>query len=74
MYQVLNQHLNMPVLGPEEPAVSKIRNEYIRTIVIKIPEAISPQGTKKTIQKILNSFDVISQYRSVKLVVNVDFG
>ena len=74
LYQVLSQHLKMPVLGPEEPAVSKIRNEYIRTIVIKIPDTVSPQSTKKTIQKILNSFDVISQYRSVKLVVNVDFG
>lgn len=74
LYQVLTQHLQLPVLGPEEPAVSKIRNEYIRTIVIKIPETASLQGTKKTIQKILNSFDVISQYRSVKLVVNVDFG
>lgn len=72
LYQVLNQHLQMPVLGPEEPAISKIRNEYIRIIMIKIPESISPQSTKKTIQKVLNSFDVISQYRSVKLVVNVD--
>ncbi|RXR28302.1 primosomal protein N' [Flavobacterium piscinae] len=74
LYQVLSQQLKMPVLGPEEPAVSKIRNEYIRTIVIKIPDSVSLQGTKKTIQKVLNSFDVISQYRSVKLVVNVDFG
>jgi len=72
LYQVLNQQLNMPVLGPEEPAISKIRNEYIRTIMIKIPDTVSPQGTKKTIQKILDSFDVISQYRAVKLVVNVD--
>ncbi|GGD31156.1 replication restart helicase PriA [Flavobacterium orientale] len=72
LYQVLSQHLQMPVLGPEEPAISKIRNEYIRTIMIKIPETVSPQQTKKTIQKILNSFDVIVQYRSVKLVVNVD--
>jgi primosomal protein N' (replication factor Y) len=25
----------MPVLGPEEPAISRIRNEYIRIIIIK---------------------------------------
>ena len=25
LYQVLNQQLNMPVLGPEEPVISKIR-------------------------------------------------
>jgi primosomal protein N' (replication factor Y) len=72
LYQVLNQQLNMPVLGPEEPAVSKIRNEYIWTIMIKIPDSVSPKGTKKTILKILNSFDVILQYRAVKLIVNVD--
>lgn len=73
LYQVLQQHLTIPILGPEEPVVSKIRNEYIRTIVIKIPDSVSQQSTKKTIQKVLNSFNVISQYRSVKLVVNVDF-
>jgi primosomal protein N' (replication factor Y) len=35
LYQVY--HLNIPVLGPEEPAINRIRNEYIRTIIIKIP-------------------------------------
>ncbi|WNM18328.1 replication restart helicase PriA [Flavobacterium capsici] len=72
LYQVLKQNLNIPVLGPEEPAVSRIRNEYIRTIIIKIPNDNSLQGTKKTIQKILNSFDMVSQYRAIKVVVNVD--
>jgi primosomal protein N' (replication factor Y) len=72
LYQVLQQNLSIPVLGPEEPAVSRIRNEYIRTIMVKIPADTSLQGTKKTILKILNSFDVILQYRAVKLIVNVD--
>jgi primosomal protein N' (replication factor Y) len=72
LYQVLQQNLNMSILGPEEPAISKIRNEYIRTIMIKIPEKVSQQGTKKTIQKILNSFEAIAQYRAVKLIINID--
>ena len=72
LYQVLQQNLSIPVLGPEEPAISRIRNEYIRTIMIKIPGETSLQGTKKTIQKILNSFDLISQYRTIKVTVNVD--
>jgi primosomal protein N' (replication factor Y) len=71
--QVLQQNLSIPVLGPEEPAISRIRNEYIRTIMIKIPGETSLHGTKKTIQKILNSFDMISQYRTIKVTVNVDF-
>ncbi|HTG65316.1 MAG TPA: primosomal protein N', partial [Flavobacterium sp.] len=59
LYQVLSQHLNIPVLGPEEPAINRIRNEYLRTIMIKIPQDLSIVGTKKTIQKILNSFDAV---------------
>jgi primosomal protein N' (replication factor Y) len=72
LYQVLSQSLSMPVLGPEEPAVSRIRNEYIRTILIKIPANISVKGTKKTIQKIMNSFNTVAQYKAVKITVNVD--
>lgn len=73
LYQVLSQNLNMPVLGPEEPVISRIRNEYIRTILIKIPQNVPLGGTKKTIQKILNSFEAVAQYRSIKVITNVDF-
>ncbi|MET3029064.1 primosomal protein N' [Flavobacterium sp. UW10123] len=73
LYQVLNQNLGMPVLGPEEPAISRIRNEYIRTILIKIPQNLHLGNTKKTIQKMLNSFEAVAQYRAIKVVINVDF-
>lgn len=73
LYQVLSQNLDMPVLGPEEPPISRIRNEYIRTIMVKIPQQSSIGMTKKTIQKILNSFEAIAQYRAVKVIANVDF-
>ena len=73
LYQVLSQNLGMPVLGPEEPAISRIRNEYIRTILIKIPQNLPLGSTKKTIQKMLNSFEAVPQYRAIKVVINVDF-
>ncbi len=73
LYQVLQQNLNMPVLGPEEPAISRIRNEYLRTIMIKLPQNVGVASTKKTIQKILNSFEAVAQYRAIKVSVNVDF-
>ncbi len=72
LFQVMQQNLTTPVLGPEEPAINRIRNEYIRTILIKIPQNQSITGTKKTIQKILNSFDVIPQYKAIKIALNVD--
>lgn len=73
LYQVLSQNLNMPVLGPEEPLISRIRNEYIRTILIKIPQNQHLGNTKKTIQKMLNSFEAVAQYRAIKVIANVDF-
>ena len=73
LYQVLKQNFDIPILGPEEPAINRIRNEYIRTIMIKIPSNQPLQPTKKTIQKILNSFDLVAQYRTIKVTVNVDF-
>ncbi|RTY66684.1 primosomal protein N' [Flavobacterium sp. LS1P28] len=73
LYQVISQNLNMPVLGPEEPAISRIRNEYIRMIIIKIPQNVSIGNTKKTIQKMLNSFEAVAQFRAIKVTSNVDF-
>lgn len=73
LYQVLSQNLQIPVLGPEEPGINRIRNEYIRTIMVKIPQEGALVSTKKVIQKMLNSFEAVVQYRSIKVTVNVDF-
>ena len=73
LFQVMSQNLALPVLGPEEPPISRIRNEYIRTIMIKIPQNSSIGSTKKTIQKMLNSFEAIPQYRAIKVAINVDY-
>lgn len=72
LYNVLVQQLQVPVLGPEEPAISRIRNEYIRTILIKIPNQNHLGQTKKTIQRVLNSFEAVAQYRAIKVTLNVD--
>ena len=73
LYQVMSQNLALPVLGPEEPPISRIRNEYIRTILIKIPQSSSMGSAKKTIQKMLNSFEAVPQYRAIKGAINVDY-
>jgi primosomal protein N' (replication factor Y) len=73
LYEVLKQHLQMPVLGPEEPSISRIRNEYIRTILIKIPTNSTVGSTKKQLHKMLNSFEAVPQYRSIKTIINVDY-
>ncbi len=70
---VMSHNLDMPVLGPEEPGISRIRNEYIKNILVKIPHDRPILGTKKTIRKILDSFETVAQFKSIKTIVNVDF-
>jgi len=72
LYNVLVQQIHVPVLGPEEPAISRIRNEYIRAILVKIPLGEPLGKTKTAIRKILDSLDAVPQYRAVKVTVNVD--
>ena len=68
MQNVFKQH----VLGPEFPPVARIRNEYYKNIMLKIPQNQSLGKTKSVLQKILISFNAISAYRSVRVIVNVD--
>lgn len=72
LYQVAKQNLALPVLGPEEPVISRIRNEYLRVILIKIPQQSSLAGTKKTVQKMLDSFERVGQFKAIKVALNVD--
>lgn len=60
------------VLGPEYPPIARIQNQYLKNILIKIPPKQSVQKTKKAIERINTSFGVISEYKSIKVIFNVD--
>lgn len=66
--QVFNNH----VLGPESPPISRIRNQFHKNILVKIPKQQSLSKTKEAIIKINNSFQSIKDFRSVKVILNVD--
>jgi primosomal protein N' (replication factor Y) len=61
------------VLGPEFPPVARIRNQYIKQVLIKIPRNRSLKKTKNSIKRIENSFNAISWYRSVRVIYDVDY-
>ena len=60
------------VLGPEYPPVARIRNQYLKNVIVKITHDQSLAKTKKGIKRIEKSFNAISQYRSVRVIYNVD--
>ncbi|GGZ91166.1 replication restart helicase PriA [Algibacter mikhailovii] len=60
------------VLGPEAPPIARIRNQFHKNILIKIPKQQSLAKTKEAIIKINNSFLNVKDFRSVKVILNVD--
>jgi primosomal protein N' (replication factor Y) len=60
------------VLGPEYPPVARIRNQYLKHVLVKIPDGQSLSKTKKSIARIEKSFNAISNYRAVRVIYNVD--
>ncbi|MBQ0733022.1 replication restart helicase PriA [Aquimarina celericrescens] len=60
------------VLGPEFPPISRIRNQYHKNVLIKIPQGQSLIKTKEVIHKINNSFKSIKEFSGVRIIINVD--
>lgn len=60
------------LLGPTTPSVSRVRNQYIRTMVIKIPPKQSLKSTKENILRIKNMFQAVKDFRPIKFIVDVD--
>ena len=63
---------NENVLGPSSPAISRIRNQHIKTILIKLPKEKPLKQSKAIIQKIKNSFQSVSDFRAVRFNIDVD--
>ncbi len=60
------------VLGPSTPSIAKIRNYYIRTLIIKIPQKQSLIVTKNNILRVKNSFQAVKEFRPIKFNIDVD--
>jgi primosomal protein N' (replication factor Y) len=60
------------VLGPEFPPVARIRNQYLKHILVKIPQKQSLGKTKEAILKINTSFLSVKDFRPIRVILNVD--
>jgi primosomal protein N' (replication factor Y) len=68
----LRNQFNDLVLGPTSPAVSRIRNKYIKHLLVKLPVNSNLNKRKEVLQKIKISFHSISEFRSVNFIFDVD--
>jgi len=60
------------VLGPTAPVVSRVRNQYIKNITIKIPPKQSLAETKQQLQRIKETFQSVKDFRPIRFITDVD--
>ena len=72
LYKSLFNTFRESVLGPSSPAISRIRNQHIKTLLIKLPKDRPIKQSKGIIQKIKNSFQSIADFRAVRINIDVD--
>jgi primosomal protein N' (replication factor Y) len=69
----LRQSLGEKVLGPESPYISRIRNQYIRQIIIKYePEQVSSQKLKELIMERVFALKSQTAFKQIQVIPDVD--
>ncbi|QIE60796.1 primosomal protein N' [Rasiella rasia] len=70
--QALKISFKEHVLGPEQPPVGRVRNQFISNVLIKIPKQQSLAKTKAVIAKVQRSFLAVKEFSSVRVIIDVD--
>ena len=60
------------VLGPDFPVISRIKNQYIKNAMLKVERKISVTKTRELVMEVKNNFEATSQYKSVRITIDVD--
>ncbi len=72
LFQSISNGLIYPIYGPFDPYVSRIKNEFIKEVLIKYPNTNVRNKIKRHLMKSIESFESIAKFRNVKLNVDID--
>lgn len=70
--KALRQQLGNRILGPEQPLVARIRNYYIKQIIIKIEKTAPVQKVKTILKDTIRDFNAQKDFKSVITQIDVD--
>ena len=72
LFQSLSNGFTYPIYGPSDPHVSRIKNEFIKQILIKYPNTNVRNKIKRHLMKSIESFESIAKFRIIKLNIDID--
>ncbi|WP_421943384.1 replication restart helicase PriA [Pedobacter sp.] len=70
--QTLKAKFGPRVLGPEQPLVSRVRNLYIKQIIIKADKHTAINKVKAVLRETLTQFNATKDFKSVITQIDVD--
>jgi primosomal protein N' (replication factor Y) len=69
---ILKAKFGKRVLGPEQPLVSRVRNLYIKQIIIKADKHTAIQKVKDALRETLTQFNATKEFKGVFTQIDVD--
>jgi primosomal protein N' (replication factor Y) len=72
MAAMLKNQLGIRLMGPEYPLISRVRNNYIKRIILKIDKDKSVARVKDEVRKCLAELHRMDALKSVGITVDVD--
>ena len=70
--ELLRPKLGNRVLGPEYPHISRIKNMYIKNVMIKFEATASPKSVKIILQEAKEQLQKDEHYKSLRVQMDVD--
>ena len=70
--KIFRQVFKENLLGPEYPVVSRVKNQYIKQMLVKINKDLNSAKVKEFINKTIEDFRHNNDFKSVKIQIDVD--
>ncbi|MDP2236035.1 MAG: primosomal protein N' [Bacteroidales bacterium] len=70
--KMLKDDHKFDILGPEYPIVTRIKNLYIKQIIVKFSRSVSTKSVKDLLSEKISLFQSVQQNKSVRLQIDVD--
>ncbi len=70
--ELLKKAFPKQILGPEFPIIARIRNQYIKNIIIKLKRRPELSQDKLMLQKLVYDFQKMKEFKPVRVIFDVD--
>ena len=69
---LLRKRIKNDILGPEFPLIPRIKNKFIKQLLIKMSVNNSFKNPKSAILKSIKSMGTVSKFKSIEIIIDVD--